>query len=379
MVSYPAMRGYLFRYGDELDMSLKGSSVLGVLGDFNKPLLSFHEEGIRGRLYFSFLTNTATTVTAKINNPRMIYRWRYLNQKVGDWKELPFDQTSIDSSSYSTSNLVTLADVPLTDGVGDLEYYFTAELDAPYYAPRDYAFTSPIGYGVGWTEQISAVTNRASYTSLDGVPSGGTDYFVRIREGESNIEWVQLVGTLTITNKVAGSNDVYRLHTPDGTIPRMTLVGDHSWRYHYEVPTNAIGAKLSFKLVAKEYYTNETAATSAAAPAGGDVPVWLTRTNELFTVEETVTEIPYTATLSTNNPNEVSVILDESSTHLKIEYNDEQRAFSLSHAAYQAFNLWTDATSGFRGNMMDENGVSNSGVSSRKRRYDAPFDGPVLL
>ena len=232
-------------------------------------------------------------------------------------------------------------------------------------------------------EEVASITNRVVYdTSKRSVPSMGTDYFTRIRDGESNIEWVQLVGTLTITNKVAGSNDVFRLHTPDGTIPRMTLVGDHSWRYHYEVPTNAIGGKLSFKLVAKEYYTNEvsaisaddpdSAATSADAPAGG--VTWLTRTNNLFTVEETVTEIPYTATLSTNNPNEVSVILDEASTHLKIEYNDEQRAFALSHASYQAFNLWTDATAGFRGNMIDGNGVSNSGVSSRKRRYDAPFD-----
>ena len=194
------------------------------------------------------------------------------------------------------------------------------------------------------------------------VPSGGTDYFVRIREGESNMEWVELQGTLTITNKVKGSNEVVRLLTPDGTVPRMTLVGDHSWRYHYQVPTNAIGGKLAFRLVTKEYYTNATDATQ-----------WLTRTNTLKTVEETVTDIPYTATLRSENPNDISVILDDASTHLKIEYNDEQGAFSLSHASYQAFNQWTDATQGFRGNVMDGNGVSNSGVSDNKKRYDAPF------
>ena len=270
------------------------------------------------------------------------------------------------SSAFLTDStatqLVTTATIPLDRGVGDLEYFFTANLDSQYYLVRDYANDSAVGFGADWTEKITAVTNRATYTAFDGVPTGGTDYFVRIREGESNMEWVELQGTLSYTNKVLGSNVVEKLLTPNGTVPRMTLVGDHSWRYHYQVPTNAIGGKLSFRLVTKEYYTNATDATT-----------WLVRTNTLYTVEDTVTEIPYTATLEPSNPNDISVILDDSSTHLKIEYNDEMRAFSLSHASYQTFNQWTDATQGFRGNVMDGNGVSNSGVSDNKKRYDAPF------
>ncbi len=309
-----------------------------------------------------------------MNNPRMLYRWRYLNQIVKDWDALQFDQVSVDSISYTTSNLVTTAEIPLSNGVGDVEYFFTAEIDAPYYSDRDYAFdnNSKVGYGLGWTEQIKAVTNRVVYNTAERtVPSGGTDYFVRIREGESNMEWVQLVGTLTITNVVGGSNDVYRFETPDKTVPRMTLVGDHSWRYHYQIPTNGVGGKLSFHLVTKEHYTNET-----------DAATWLTRTNNLFTAEEFVTEIPYTATLNPGNTNEIAVVLDESSTHLKIEYNDEQRAFSLSHAAYQAFNQWTDAVKNFQGNVMSTNGddvVSNSGVSEKKGRSDAPFNASWKL
>ena len=364
------MTAELRRYGEDYDASLKGADVLGCLGDFTQPFLAYKSNLCFPHAWLNLVTNSASTLALKITNSRFIYRWRYLNQIVDDWKTIAFDQDTISSDALSTSNLVGKVAVPLTDGVGDIEYYYTAEIDTPYYLAQDYACRA--GYGEGWTEKISAITNRATYTAADNLPSMGTDYFVRIREGESNTEWVQLVGTLTITNKVAGSNEVYKLETPDGTEPRMTLVGDHSWRYHYEIPTNAIGGKLSFKLVAKEYYTNEVDATSATDPGA---PVWLVRTNELFTVEDTVTEIPYTATLSTNNPNEVSVILDESSTHLKIEYSDDQRAFALSHAAYQAFDLWTDARVGFRGNMIDGNHVSNSGVSSRKRRYNAPFDG----
>ena len=367
IASYPPMAAALYRYGTDFDESLKGENVLGCPGDFTIPFLAYSGEGAKVHAYFDFFTNTATKTASIINNPRVMYRWRYLNQIVGEWNSVPFDQARISSTTYATSNLVTTLDVPLTDGVGDLEYYFVADVDAPYYGVADYAFDgavgSGVGYGVGWTEQITAITNRATYTTTDGVPTGGTDYFVRIREGESNMEWVQMVGTLTVTNKETGANETVPLQTPDGSVPRMTLVGNHSWRYHYQIPTNAIGGTLSFKIVTKEHYTNATDATT-----------WHIRTNELYTVEETVTDIPYTATLLPSNPNEISVVLDDSSTHLKIEYNDEQGAFSLSHASYQSFNLWTDARAGFRGNVMDGRGVSNSGVSDEKKRYDAPFD-----
>ena len=257
-----------------------------------------------------------------------------------------------------------------------MEYFYVAEVDAPFYAVRDYAFATAVGYGEGWTEQITAITNRATYAA-DETPTGGTDYFVRIREGESNIEWVQLVGKLIVTNAATGTMVEKDLLVPGSRTesPRMTLVGNHSWRYHYQIPTNEIGGKLEFHLVTKEYYTNATDATE-----------WFVRTNRLYTVEDTVTDIPFTATLHDGfdgtPTNEISVILDNAATHLKIEYNDEQRAFSLSHAAYQDFNQWTDAKDAFRGNVMETNGnavVSNSGVSGDKGRFDAQFDNTWKL
>ncbi len=372
IASYPPMTIKLERYGEDYDDSLVGAEVLGCLGDFNVPFQAVGQHGVQAKIKIAWVANNENAdQKIEVKNPKFHYRWRYLNQFVPEWSTLDFSPSS---PSYlvdaTATQLVTAVDHTLNQGVGDLEYFFTADLDAQYYSVRDYAndagggFTAP--GEVQWTERIFAVTNRATYTVADKIPSGGTNYFVRIREGESNMEWVQLVGTLTITNVVGGSNDVYRFETPDKTVPRMTLVGDHSWRYHYQIPTNGVGGKLSFHLVTKEHYTNET-----------DAATWLTRTNNLYTAEETVTAIPYTATLDPGNPNEISVILDESSTHLKIEYNDEQRAFSLSHAAYQTFNQWTDAIKGFHGNVMSTNGedvVSNSGVSEKKGRSDAPFD-----
>ena len=369
IVSYPPMTIRLERYGEDYDDSLLGANVLGCMGDFNVPFQSAGQEGVLAKVKISWVTNNVNEEQRiEVKNPKFHYRWRYLNQIVDDWQTLDLlpsvPSYLVDSSA---TQLVTATAIPLNRGVGDLEYYFTADLDAQYYSVRDYANDVAVGYGDGWTEAITAVTNRATYAAMGVVPSGGTDYFTRIREGESNMEWVQLIGTLTITNRVAGSNEVVKVLTPDGTVPRMTLEGDHSWRYHYAVPANAIGGKLSFKIVTKEYYTNETAATSAAAPA------WLIRTNELGAAEGTVAELPFTATLhSPGDPDVVavttiSVDLDDSSTHLKIEYNDERREISISHASYQSFNLWTDARDGFRCSTM-------FGASDHRLRYDAPFD-----
>ena len=92
IASYPPMRAELNRYGTDYDESLKGSEVLGCGGDFTVPFLAYQGEGAQAHVFVSFYTNTASKLAAKINNPRLVYRWRYLNQIVGDWKSQPFDR-----------------------------------------------------------------------------------------------------------------------------------------------------------------------------------------------------------------------------------------------------------------------------------------------
>ena len=111
IASYPPMTAELCRYGMDYDEELKGASVLGCIGDFSSPFLSYQAPDIKGHAYVNFLRNEASALAVVVSNPRMVYRWRYLNQIVGDWHILPFDQVIVDSNSYMTSNLVSSANI----------------------------------------------------------------------------------------------------------------------------------------------------------------------------------------------------------------------------------------------------------------------------
>ena len=301
----------------------------------NVPFLSDGMTNVLPFMSFAFLTNSSVPTAAKILNPTFHYRWRYLNQQVGEWKSIPFDPATITSTSYDTTNLVGASGIDLNVGTGDLEYFFEAGVDAPYYAYRDYAYASvlpTVGYGDNWTEEISAITNRATYTVAAALPSGGTDWFVRIREGESDFATITLVGEVT-TNGAWGVD----MHTVENNERiKMELVDDHTWRYHYYIPTNAIGERIRFHFEGVKYAT-------------GDEPFKFNiSTNVWYANSTNVPYLPYTmaASGSLADKNNAVVELDGSATHLQIDFNDEVGTFALSRGSYQNFNMWTDANDG---------------------------------
>ena len=361
IASYPPMTYKINRFGVDYDPELKGAEVQGCHGDFDTMFLS------RGSVFrpwasFSMVTNSATTSALLLQNPRMVWRWRYLNQAVSEWRTIPFDQKNVTSAGYDSTNLTCSAGVAFNGGVGDIEYFFVAEQAAPYYSFKDYALGS-VNYGDNWSEGITAVTNRASYTTDDGLPSNGTDYFVRIREGVSDYEWVKLVTTVSTNASNIGTNGL--LFGSEKSV-RMELVGDHTWRYHYYVATNTVGETLRFHFQGKEYFkTNEL-----------DL-AYSVRTNTWYSdLSAGLPYLPYTSVAKSEYTLDVATPLDGAATHLMIDFNDELKSFSVSHASYQNFNMWTDALDGFRGNANynDENptnGASASGVSDLKKSFDA--------
>ncbi len=353
IASYPPMTAVLNRYGKDYDKSLKGAEVLGCLGDFDVPLLSHAETTVRPRARFHFVTNSGSDVAAKIKDASLVYRWRYLNQVVTPWRTVPFDQDDISSDSFATSNLVGTASLQLGQGVGDLEYYMTAKIDAQYYAVRDYALGS-IGYGADWTEQITAITNRANY--VDETPAGGHDYFVRIRESVSPFEYVKLCTSVT-TNGTGN----FKQEEP----VRMELVSTNTWRYCYYVPTNMVGETLAFHFEGRKLFANPSNAFEYVSSDH----VWKCDL-------ETVPYLPYTSVAGAGFARDVKVKLDNAATHLIIEFNDDLLSYSVSHGTYQNFNAWTDALVGYRGNAMynedfPTNGTTATGVSDTKKKFTA--------
>ena len=360
IASYPPMSAVLCRYGNELDKTMSGVETLGVQGDVDSPFVSIGQMGVRPYAYFYFLTNSAVTTALKLKDASFHYRWRYLNQIVGDWQTIPFDQDNISSKTYMTSNLVGITSLSLTNGVGDLEYFFSATLDAPYYQYREYAFPGvrpAVGYGeFDVSEEITAITNRATYTVADQLPSGGTDWFTRIREGASDCAYVSLVGDVT-TNGVWQGMDMHANDLKNAR-EKMELVGDHTWRYNYYIPTNYIGERIRFHFEGVKYVTNGTSFAYTTSNC-----VW-------YAVSTNVTSLPITmSATSAGDTNGVIVQLDGTGTHLQIEFNDELGSFALSRGSYQDFNMWTDARIGYRGNSSE-----TSGVSDVKMRFDAKMD-----
>lgn len=353
IASYPPMTFRLNRYGEDYDEQLGGADVLGCVGDFTSALVSQRQQGVKGRAWVRAVTNAAAAPSMTLKNPRIVWRWRYLNQKVTEERTLPLGpETSSLASLIEHPGLLSTVALPLDEGVGDIEYFFVAEQNAPYYALKDYALGS-VFYGDGWSEAITSITNRANY--VDETPACGHDYFVRIREAESPCEWVKLCTSVT-TN---GTEGVKREDV------RMELVGTNTWRYCYYVPTNAVGETLRFHFEGKKLFQDP------------DDPFKYAATTNVWRCDlSAMANLPYTSVAGEGYGNDVAVTLDGASTHLVIEFNDDLLSYSVSHGTYQNFNTWTDALVGYRGNAKyDEenptNGASATGVSDTKQKFTA--------
>ena len=292
------------------------------------------------------LTNSGTGKKQNVKDFAFHYRWRYLSQLQTEWKTI--EMVNVSNNFYKTSG-----EIDTSKGVGDIEYFYTIGLDCPFYSCVDYAFAYPVaGFGTGWTEKITSVTNRGSvvsqelYNDENLTPAGGTDYFTRIREGESLFERIDLC-TYLGTNTFAVTNC------------SMELVGDHTWRLNYYMPTNLanVGESLGF------WFRGFNKQTPG-------VPTYAINTNDWF-IREAVAEIPYLPFTSVANGDKHGRIpFDRQSTHLVFEFNDETGAFTMSHGGYQDFNAWTDA----QGDKYVGNYVTTSGVSDAKKLYTCDFN-----
>ena len=202
IASYPAMKATAVPQGEYV---AGGSirNVIGWAGAFSSKYPYAGETGITAEAGFSFMTNTppdSTISDAWIASTKatMKYRWRYLATTNG-WSEIPM--------AADGDRLVSIGAINMPEDVGDLEFYYDTELDAPYYGYVDYSgknFGTP-----GYIERIKHVEGRLdpSVIGPGGLPSTGTDFFTRLREGRSDqlefrlqLRWLQN-GAYVVTNQ----------------------------------------------------------------------------------------------------------------------------------------------------------------------------------
>ena len=323
VVSYPAMRAAITTYGEgAYDKDLKGKDVIGMPQALTETFPSPSSTNLFGRGRVSYVTNAGVINPATndfITSARFNYRWRHLDQLFyHDGTMVTHDDRVFASARLSAvDDYVTTRPLDLPGLPGDIEYWYELVLAAPYYVFHDY---SGLDAGVGdYTENITNFIGRAD-SSYHDLPSRGTNWFVRVREGESHYEKVELT--------VKDYSDELVVTEHKG----MELVGDHLWRGFVAI-TNKTMRDITF--VVKGFNWQEDGATDYA----------VNETEYRSVVSNiNITTKPYSGNMAILGE-EVGYIasveyLPNVASYLEFQFNDETKAIAVSHADYQDFNSW---------------------------------------
>jgi len=320
IVSHPAMGIALANFGAPAEPG--NVALRGQRAPFDVAFPSAADLGkMRAQVKVNYLLSGTNQVDSSfIGTLTFKYRWRYLGQRVDAWKELTLLADSADPTRYVST-------VPLEGaGVGDIEYFAEAVVNAPYYEYWDYTGGSWV-WPDGYTERRGNVTlsgDRAVspagiYDESHLSPALGTDYFVRLRDGRSEYEGVRLY--------VKRTDDLSKEGVREEVVP-LEVSANNLWRGFYQVVTNGI-SNLYYRV---ETYNRQTAV--------GGVYQW--NTNWLYGVEQR--EIPANDVLKVGDGSQwTKLACDELTEYLLFQFEDTSGSISVIHADYQNFNAWSDA------------------------------------
>ena len=356
IASYPAMRADLNTYGTN-DFSKGGAQVLGQEAAWSVPFPAVGDDDVYARGRPTFSTNPGSAdadVSSFVTSARMYYRWRYLDQITNEWSFVALDP----ANGFSSGRPLDLSGM----GEGDVEYFYEMRLNAPYYKYCDYSGLD-LGLGDLYTENISAVTNRATGTIPSVDPplwpdndtmceSRGTDWFVRLRNGRSNYEAVNLK-VLQIDGEGNSS--------PTNTV-EMELVSGHLWRGRFRTKTASPGGiKFRFEALnrqddgATEFVTN--------------IAYWSSPVN--------IETLPVSAAYIVESGEDgwTWAPCDAVTGYLLFQIDDDKKTLTIVRADYQDFNAWSDANNSagkFKGNSVEDD--TKSGTSPNAIQLGETFD-----
>ena len=280
----------------------------------------------------------------------MKYRWRYLS-RTNDWKNAELEVRNGEFMSKDDQR------VDLDEDIGDIEFYYETDLDAPYYGYVDYSGKNKMT--PGYIERIRHVQSRFDATSLGPreLPSTGSDFFVRTREGVST----QLENQVVFRWKEDG--EYVKTNFP------CSLVADGTWKTFVRTTTN--GNVRTGALPVGRYEFRVEGVNPRQVFGGADVR-----------------EIPWSGQKVSRVSDEAeegwaSITLDSVTGALMFMLNESsesegEMALSIVHADYQDFSGWTSARSDdtYTGAFFEGRG-KKSGVSPDTVTY--PSELPAWL
>lgn len=327
IASYPAMRASITTYGD-YDSAKKGKQVIGQQAALSEVFPSVGSDNVFARGIVSFYTNGGLPLESIntndfITSARFNYRWRYLDQSFyhdGAFSSVDDGQFASVRLSKADDYAISTRPLDLPGLPGDIEYWYELVLGAPYYEYVDY---SGLGIGVGdYTEEITSSIGRAD-ASFSNLPSGGTNWFVRVREGASKFERMTLVATDSSVDPA-----------PTDFIA-MDLVGDHQWR-GFIVVTNKTERDLTFYIQG----VNPQVDGETIYDESGDNDIQFCAREATIAI----TNSPYAGVMAAKGEETGYYAklhyLTNVASYVEVQFNDETRAVSISHADYQDFNTW---------------------------------------
>lgn len=310
------------------DLKKRGKQVLGVENTWSVPFPSISDETIFARALPIYHVEANGTTEGLITKTIMYYRERYLNQRVTEWQPVVLNPYN---------NFRAMTPLNLSGLVSDIEFYFISSLQTPFYQYTDY---SGLNYGVpDYTEEISSVENRCTELREESSPSNGSEWFVRLREGQS--DWERL------TLRIKGQEPI-----------EMELLANHIWRGYFKT-LEPIKGGIDYRIEAH----NEQVPDSM---------IFAVNTNYWFA--ESSDHIPVSSELQTDGSTNswANIPCDATTGYLMFQVDDVTKSISIVHADYQDFNKWNDAKKNvFVGNSKEDE--TKSGVSPRIRDYEENF------
>lgn len=348
IVSYPTMGADLRPVG-AFDPYKGGKQTLGTETAFTVPFPAINDRDVRARAVPSYYVNPgegAEKTNDFIVSANLHYRWRYLRQRAEPtatsaqlapehtqyyaperWRTVPLNPRN---------GFKSIDPLVLPAAVGDVEFWYDLAMNVPHYEYVDY---TGLGLGVPYDESHTAVTNRMSVDEMQGqvLATTGRDWFVRLREGQSDFELVEIVAEGAL----------------EGVYP-MEVVEDHMWRGLVRIPTNTTGT-MTFHFRGKNRQTPGSYAWDENRTywgTSGESQIIVPKNGELR-----AGEFEYEIT-------KMTIEVDNATSYYEFKMSDLYRTWEVARAEYQNFNRWNDLWSDknhakFKVNYSETNGVDD--------------------